>query len=58
MGSSEETRREESGASPRGGSPPGSPFLRARAYFAGIANIRDYSQSRGFKEQGNYQTWS
>ena len=33
------------GALSRGASPRGSPFLRARVYFAGIAKIRDYSQS-------------
>ena len=33
------------GAPPRGASPRGSPFSLARVYFAGIAKIRDYSQS-------------
>ena len=38
------------GAPPRGASPRGDPFLRARVYFAEIAKIRGYSQS-------NEKTW-
>ena len=38
-------------APPHGASPRGSPFSRARVYFAGITKIRDYSQSMESLEQ-------
>ena len=41
------------GAPPRDASPCGRPFSRARVYFAGIAKIRDYSQSIGPLEPGS-----
>ena len=43
----------ENYSSPRGASPRGSPFSRTRVYFAGIAKIRDYSQSKSTEQAVN-----